>query len=256
MAHNKSKREERLHRERLRSYEARKTVHQEGAARRKRDNILWAIAGTLVVALAVFGQIAYLNANPSTPAASPTTAPPEGESNQGDVPDPALAESREWTGNLVINDIDLKVKLDGVAAPQAVASTIALANDGFYNETSCHRLTTEGIYVLQCGSPDGTGTDGPGYSYGPVENVPADNFYQAGTIAMARADSEYSHGSQFFIVYEDSTIGTAESGYTVIGSITSGIEELRAKITSEGTADGSTDGSPKVPAIIKSFRLE
>ncbi len=252
MANNKSKREERLQRERLRGYEARKTVHAESVVRRKRDNVTWAVVGVLVVALATFGQIAYLNANAPAPEASASATP-----SADGVPDPAIAENRTWTGDLVINDVKLGVELDGAAAPQAVASTISLTQKNFYNDTSCHRLTTDGIFVLQCGSPDGTGADGPGYSYGPLENVPADYKYPAGTIAMARGNTPDSQGSQFFIVYEDSQIGSAANGgYTIIGKITSGLDELNKTVTSQGTADGSSDGKPKVPAVIKSFEVK
>ncbi|MEG3034983.1 MAG: peptidylprolyl isomerase, partial [Aurantimicrobium sp.] len=117
---------------------------------------------------------------------------------------------------------------------------------------------TEGIYILQCGDPAGDGSGGPGYSYGPVENAPADNVYPAGTIAMARQGGNgNSMGSQFFIVYEDSTIPSdAAGGYTVIGHITSGLPELIAQVTSQGTSNGSSDGAPKVPVTLKSVSVK
>ncbi len=84
---------------------------------------------------------------------------------------------------------------------------MSLAESGYFDGTSCHRLTTSGIYVLQCGDPTGTGTGDPGYKFGPVENAPTDDVYPAGTVAMARQGGDAdSMGSQFFLVYEDSTI--------------------------------------------------
>ena len=82
--------------------------------------------------------------------------------------------------------------------------------------------------------------------------------YPAGTIAMARQQLDgYSHGSQFFIVYEDTTLPSDDAGgYTVIGRVTSGLEELRSGITNAGTADGATDGAPAVPVTITEFTLE
>jgi peptidyl-prolyl cis-trans isomerase B (cyclophilin B) len=60
-----------------------------------------------------------------------------------------------------------------------------------------------------------------------------------------------SMGSQFFLVYEESTISSdAAGGYTVIGRITSGLPELIAQVTSQGTSDGGADGSPKIPVTI------
>jgi peptidyl-prolyl cis-trans isomerase B (cyclophilin B) len=91
-----------------------------------------------------------------------------------------------------------------------------------------------------------------------VENAPADDLYPAGTIAMARAGSDaYSTGSQFFIVYADTTIPADEAGgYTVIGTVTSGLDQLVSEVTAAGVADGSTDGTPAVPTTITSFTLQ
>ncbi|MDR2382245.1 MAG: peptidylprolyl isomerase [Bifidobacteriaceae bacterium] len=168
------------------------------------------------------------------------------------VPDPALAEGREWTGEIVTSVGTLGITLDGAAAPQATANFIQLAGDGYYNASSCHRLTTDGIFVLQCGSLTGDGTDNPGYQFGPVENAPADEIYPTGTIAMARAASEDSQGAQFFIVYEPSTI---PGGYSVFGQVTSGLEAIE-QVAAAGTADGSTDGTPATAVIIEWIELK
>jgi peptidyl-prolyl cis-trans isomerase B (cyclophilin B) len=157
-----------------------------------------------------------------------------------------------------LNDVPLGIQLDGAAAPQAVSSTISLINDGFYDGVSCHRLTTGGFFVLQCGDPNGDGSGGPGYSYGPVENAPADNVYPAGTIAMARqGGNAYSMGSQFFIVYDTTTIPADDAGgYTVLGTVTSGLDQLKEKITAAGVEGGATDGKPVVPTTITSATVQ
>ncbi|MGF1646951.1 MAG: peptidylprolyl isomerase [Kineosporiaceae bacterium] len=131
----------------------------------------------------------------------------------------------------------LTAELDGAAAPLAVGNLVGLAQAGFYDGTPCHRLTTEGIFVLQCGDPTATGTGGPGYTFGPVENAPADDVYPAGTLAMARVGGDaQSMGSQFFVVYQDSTIpADAAGGYTVLGTLTSGLDVVQ-RIASAGTA--------------------
>lgn len=253
-------RQTREERARLRAYQARQEVHARKQRRRTRDNVIATIALVVVLALATAAQVFFFSSGPGAPDAAPTptpTATPEAGQNEGDVPPVELAEGRTWTGTLTLNDIPLGVELDGAAAPQAVASEVSLIQSGFYDGLGCHRLTTENIWVLQCGDPAGDGTGGPGYSYGPVENAPADGVYPAGTIAMARQSADgFSHGSQFFIVYEDTTLpADAAGGYTVIGTVTTGLDELRTGVTDAGVADGSTDGAPSTPVAISGFTI-
>ncbi|MDH6237306.1 peptidylprolyl isomerase [Cryobacterium sp. CG_9.6] len=266
MAQNyKHDREARESRARTRAYQARRDVHENQQKRRVRDNIVAGAGLVVVLTLLVVAQVAYFNGGPGTPAptdsaeasasATPTPATVE---NSGDVPSGTIAEDRTWTGTLTLNDVPLGIELDGAAAPQAVSSSISLAQSGFYAGTACHRLTTDGFFVLQCGDPNGDGTGGPDYRYGPVENAPVDNVYPAGTLAMARqGDSAFSQGSQFFIVYDDTTIGAdTAGGYSVIGRVTSGLDELKATITDAGTSDGSTDGAPAVPTTITGITVQ
>nr|WP_241972618.1 peptidylprolyl isomerase [Cryobacterium cryoconiti] len=233
--------------------------------RRTRDNVIAGVAGVAVVALAVGAQILFFSAGPGSTApstaasATPSaSADPSENANTGDVPPSSLAEDRTWSGTLALNDIPLGIELDGALAPQAVSSTIDLINTGFYQDVTCHRLTDGGFFVLQCGDPEGTGSGGPGYSYGPIENAPADNVYPAGTLAMARqGGNAYSMGSQFFIVYDDTTIpADAVGGYTVLGKVTSGLDEIKAQITDAGVADGSADGAPAVPTSITEVSVQ
>ena len=146
---------------------------------------------------------------------------------------------------------DIVIALDP-AAPETVASETFLAESGFYDATQCHRLTTEGIFVLQCGDPAGNGTGGPGYTV-PDENLPAagEANYPAGTVAMANAGPGTS-GSQFFIVYEDTTL---PGDYTIWGTVTSGLD-LVQEVASVGTVDGSSDGAPRQPMIIESATVQ
>jgi peptidyl-prolyl cis-trans isomerase B (cyclophilin B) len=249
----KASKTDRVARDRVRAYEARQEVHTHIIARRKRDNIIAVVAVVLISAITVGAQLLHVAITPATPTATPT-AEPEAQN----VPDISLSEGRTWSGTLTLNDISLQVELDGALAPQAVASTISLATSGFYNNVPCHRLTTAGIYVLQCGDPQGDGTGGPGYSYGPVENAPADNVYPAGTIAMARQSGNgSSQGSQFFIVYADSTIPSdAAGGYTVVGRVTSGLGSLQEAVVEAGVQDGGNDGKPVVDVKITGFSLQ
>ncbi|MGH1550922.1 peptidylprolyl isomerase [Leifsonia poae] len=257
MAPKQNDRDARLARERLRAYQARQTVHVHKAKRRRRDNWVAGIAAIVIVALAVGTQLLYFSAGPGA-AKSSSSAQPSASSSAATVPPKSLAEDRTWTGTMTINGIPLGVSLDGAKAPQAVASTVSLVQKKFYDGLTCHRLTNGGFYVLQCGDPQGNGQGGPGYSYGPVENAPADNVYKAGTIAMARqSNNAESQGSQFFIVYEDTTIPSDDAGgYTVIGQVTSGLDQLKTQVADKGVEGGGSDGKPAVPTTIDTFTLQ
>ncbi|MDJ0350402.1 peptidylprolyl isomerase [Cryobacterium sp. PH29-G1] len=265
MASNyKAERAAREERGRVRSYQARRAVHEHQKKRRVRDNLIAGGGLIVVLTLIVVAQVFYFDGGPGTPTstatatATPTPAATAADENSGEVPSSSLAEGRTWTGTLTLNNVELGIELDGALAPQGVSSTISLAQSGFYNGVSCHRLTTGGFSVLQCGDPVGDGSGGPGYSYGPIENAPTDDLYPAGTIAMARQGGDAaSMGSQFFVVYDDTTIPSdAAGGYTVLGHVTSGLDQLKAEITDAGTADGSGDGTPKVPTTITGITVQ
>ena len=161
---------------------------------------------------------------------------------------PAPGATVPGTLTLTTNCGDIVIDMLADEAPATVASMAFLADTGFYDATACHRLTTSGIFVLQCGDPAGDGTGGPGYQL-PDENLPAEGEanYPAGTVAMANAGPGTA-GSQFFLVYEDTTL---PSGYTIWGQITQGLDLVRA-IAEAGTANGGADGSPAQPVVIES----
>ena len=136
-------------------------------------------------------------------------------------------------------------------APCTTNSFRHLAEKKYFDGTSCHRLTTDGIFVLQCGDPTGTGSGGPGYEFGE-ENVPAEgsNNYPAGTVAMANAGPG-TNGSQFFLVYQDTTL---PAGYTIFGTFTTGLDVVQ-KVADAGVADGSGDGTPKQTTTLTSVTI-
>ena len=252
-------------RERLRLYKARQTIHEHGRKRRSRDNLIAIIGVLAVIALVTGAQLFYFNGGPGTatpvPTATPSdtaTAAPEGQ-NVGDVPDPAVAEGRTWTGSLTLNDVQLGISLDGALAPQAVASLVTDAAAGYYVGKTCHRLVSSPTAgLLQCGSADGTGATDSTYSFGPLENTAPGGIYPAGSIAMARAgDNAYSNGRQFFIVYADATLpDDSVGGYTIVGSVTSGLDQFMASIADAGVVDGAADGAPVVPTSITAFTIQ
>ncbi|MGN6443832.1 peptidylprolyl isomerase [Amnibacterium sp.] len=247
---NRSAREkaEREARKRARSYSIRQQVHELRGRRRRRDDVVAVIAFVLIVGLATTAQVGFFTLGPGAPKPSPSASASPTPTPTRTVAPKSLSENRTWTGTMAIDSVKLGVSLNGKKAPQAVANFIDLAETGFYTGLTCHRLTTAVIYVLQCGDPNGDGSGGPGYTFGPLENVPKDGVYPAGTIAMARGTATDSQGSQFFIVYKDSKLPAP--GYTVFGTVTSGLSALKSTITSKGTANGSTDGKPKVTATL------
>ena len=241
-----SKREREYARKRHEKWLARQAALQ--ARRRRRQVLIGSVLGGLVLVAAVVLAITLTRDDAPAAAAEPS-AP-------ATAPDPAVAEGRTWKTTLSTTAGDVQMDLDGAAAPQAVASFVTLAQQGFFDDTTCHRLTVEGIYVLQCGDPTGTGTGGPEYRFGPIENAPADDVYPAGTVAMARTtDDPSSQGSQFFLVYKDSTIPQdSAGGYTVLGNITGGMDVLQA-VADAGIAEG-TPSTPVTTVTIKGVETQ
>ncbi|MGI8949868.1 MAG: peptidylprolyl isomerase [Ornithinimicrobium sp.] len=182
---------------------------------------------------------------PALPASVPTfqagDAPVPGE--QG----PVRAQVQTSCGPITLD-------LDGQAAPQTVASFSFLAQEGYWGDSPCHRLTTEGIYVLQCGDPTGTGRGGPGYTFG-IENAPSDGLYPRGTVAMARSSELDSNGGQFFIVHSDTMLPTEGGGYTIFGRVTEGMDIIDA-VAAAGVDGGGADGPPAQPISITGVEIE
>lgn len=240
-----------------RRYESGRAERQDRrAALARRRRLLAIVAGLLAALLVAVGVVAALRGTDggTTTAAAPSPTAAEGT---GTAPDPSVAEGRTWTAAVTTSAGGLELALDGAAAPAAVASFVTLAQDGYFDGTPCHRLTTEGIFVLQCGDPTGTGTGGPGYSFGPVENAPADDVYPAGTLAMARRGGDgASMGSQFFLVYQDSTIPSDNAGgYTVFGQVTSGLDVVEA-VAAAGVSGGASDGPPAEPVTLETVSVQ
>ncbi len=194
------------------------------------------------------------SATPSEPAAKAVTPPMSGR-----VPtDPATVSL-----SLTTNQGTLGLQLDNGRAPCTVNNFVSLAQKGYYDKTSCHRLTTgPGLFVLQCGDPKGDGSGGPGYQFNdeypsnqylpddPARNQPL--VYPRGTLAMANSRPN-TNGSQFFIVYQDSQL---PPNYTVFGKVDDKDMGVLDKIAGAGTVDGSTDGRPKTDVLITSARLD
>lgn len=267
MSSKRNKHEEHAAKARLQMFEAKQELEVIKQVRRSRDNRISVLvaAGALIAVIAL--QAVYFSFGPGKISATVKASTSPSASGQYSLPSAGLAQGKNWNGTLNINSYAVEISLDGAKAPQATSNFIYLASKGFFNNTPCHRLTTSGVYILQCGDPTGTGTGGPGYSFGPIENAPAlstvpgqslkAGFYPAGTIAMARRSGDAkSMGSQFFIVYKDSYFpNDSVGGYTIFGKITKGLSALDP-IIAAGVSNGQTDGKPKQSISIASASIQ
>ncbi|WP_277068627.1 peptidylprolyl isomerase [Saccharomonospora viridis] len=133
---------------------------------------------------------------------------------------------------------DIGLELDRALAPCTANSFVHLAEEGFYTDTSCHRIGTRGLQMLQCGDPTGEGNGGPGYT------LPDETFegltYGRGILAMANTGSPDTGGSQFFMVYGDAPL---PPDYTVFGTIDDEGLEVIDEIARAGH-DGRFEPSP------------
>lgn len=151
---------------------------------------------------------------------------------------------------------DLSLTLDADKAPCTVTSFASLAEQGYYDDTSCHRQGNEpGFEFLQCGDPGfdpsadepdpSVGGGDPGYTI--PDEVDGSETYPAGTLAMANTGAPNSGGGQFFIVFGDSQFPPS---YTVWGTLDKKSLKTLTKATASGN-DGfwadSGGGRPNTP---------
>ena len=174
---------------------------------------------------------------------------PQGAARKVDPPPATPTATGSVQATIETTAGTLDATLDADKAPCTVNSFVSLAEQGYFDNTPCHRLTTAAtqIFVLQCGDPTGTGTGGPGYTI-PDEFSPNDT-YGPGTLAMANTGQPDSGGSQFFIVYQQTPLPPK---YTVFGHISpAGVKAVR-KVAAKGTdnAFGQGDGHPKEQVTI------
>jgi peptidyl-prolyl cis-trans isomerase B (cyclophilin B) len=270
LAHDKEQRRRQLAREKLLRQQQRRA--ELGGRARKRN--AW-IAGVVVAVLAVGGGAwaAGLGSDGKKTSAAPGTSPSAPASKAPDPcakpaagtpgtkqwksePKMAIDKSAAYTMNLATTCGAISIKLDAAKAPHTVNSFKFLADQGFFDHTKCHRLTTAAtkIYVLQCGDPKGTGTGGPGYTI-PDENLTALGkpdakgmvTYPAGTVAMANSGQPHTGGSQFFLVYKASPLAPS---YTPFGTISAAGMQVLDKIAAAGESTGNGDGAPNATVVI------
>lgn len=240
---------------------ARQQQRRAEAQRKARRNTVIAssLAVVLAAGLAVWASVALTGddkndtKNDSAATASDT---PSAEPTPSGQPEPAMSidQKATYTMALKTNVGDIKVTMDAAKAPHTVNSFKHLADKKYFDGTKCHRLTTSGIFVLQCGDPKGDGTGGPGYSI-PDENLNglgkagADGMvtFSKGTVAMANAGPN-TGGSQFFLVYKDTKL---PPNYTPFGTFDADGLKVVEDVAKAGVQGGAGDGAPQKAVTIE-----
>jgi peptidyl-prolyl cis-trans isomerase B (cyclophilin B) len=238
-------------------------------ARRRRRNALvaGAILAVFVVVAGVLFATGITGSKSNNSAAAGSTAAGDGTNgtcaftkdtsgnpNLKDVGTPAskVQTTGTTTVTMTTNLGAIGLTLDHAQAPCATASMAYLAQQKFFDNTPCHReVDSEGLKVLQCGDPSGTGSGGPSYQY--KTHVTGKETYKRGTVAMANSGNGFD-GSQFFLVFGDSQL---PANYTVIGTVdAAGLSVLDA-IAANGnnSANGQGDGAPNKPVTIQTMTV-
>jgi peptidyl-prolyl cis-trans isomerase B (cyclophilin B) len=139
--------------------------------------------------------------------------------------------------------------LDQAKAPCTVNSFVSLARQGYFDGTRCHRLADSGLFVLQCGDPTGTGRGGPGYQF--ANETDGTESYVRGVVAMANAGPG-TNGSQFFMVWDDSTSLDRTPDYTIFATLDAAGRDVVATMAAEGQDGSNPDGTgrPNNPSEI------
>ena len=246
-------------------------------ARKRRRNLLIGVTAAAVVL--VVGTVLLVtgtggdDADPAAAEATPTSAaaptpgvvdgsdgtcdwtPVDAAANpnlQADTGTPPVEVTPTGTTEVDVttNVGPIGLTLDNANAPCAVASMVYLAGQGYFDDTVCHRETdSEGLKVLQCGDPSGTGMGGPAYEF-PTQVTGAET-YPRGTVAMANSGQGFD-GSQFFLVYGDSQLPPS---YTVLGTIDEAGLATLDTIAANGNdgSNGPGDGAPTQEVRIQSL---
>lgn len=196
-------------------------------------------------------------AEPSPPAAPAPAGPcayvPEAQAPARPVTPPTAADVvTTGTYEVVLDSSAGQVvfEVDAARVPCALGSLRSLARQGWFDGTPCHRLTTGGILVLQCGDPTGSGSGGPGYTF--ADEALEGATYVRGTVAMANRGPD-TNGSQLFLVYGESPLPPA---YTPVGRITRGLEVLdRVAAAGSDDSNGPGDGRPTTPVLLETVTV-
>jgi cyclophilin family peptidyl-prolyl cis-trans isomerase len=174
-------------------------------------------------------------------------APSAREPETREAPSEPLAAGTTYSLVVTTSCGSFTITLDLGTAPNTSASLVALASDGYYDETTFHRVVPD--FVIQGGDPTGTGGGGPGYQ--TVDVPPSEARYVKGVVAMAKGelDPRGAAGSQFFVVTgEDAGL---PPDYAIVGEVTEGIDAVERI-----EALGMGDAPPSQPVVIETITVE
>jgi len=287
----KNERQRRQARERYRRQQQQRAVRQRQVRRRWVIGLsavaaVGLIAGLLVVFLpGGSGKSASASASKSPTASASASAAAAAEpahhcsysattpaAKKVSFPPAAPDYTASYQATLNTNQGPITFDLLNSKATCTVNSFVHLAEAGYFDNTQCHRMLTSGIYVLQCGDPYATasakltcsstskvGTGTPGYDFAS-ENLTGAK-YPAGTVAMANEGTATSNGSQFFIVFKDSTSGlngTGSPSFTPFATVSSGLDIVQ-NVAKDGYSCQYAQvggGPPKEKVIIDSVTIK
>ena len=144
------------------------------------------------------------------------------------------------------------IELFAKDAPKTVNNFVFLANEGYYENVTFHRVLKD--FVIQTGDPTGTGAGGPGYAF--ADELDNGHRYEPGIVAMANAGPD-TNGSQFFICTgEESEYLNSTPYYTIFGKVIDGMDvvlDINAVPVKETNAEFSR---PVSPVVVTSVTVE
>jgi cyclophilin family peptidyl-prolyl cis-trans isomerase len=170
-----------------------------------------------------------------------------GASTASGRPAQTIDPSKTYVATVDTSEGSFQMTLDPKVAPKTVNSFVYLANQGFYDGLSFHRIAKD--FVIQGGDPKGDGTGGPGYT---LPDEPPKNGYEKYSVAMANSGPGTS-GSQFFIVTSDAgakNLGGPPYLYSALGKVTSGTETIDKVNELGSTASDPAQQTPTKPVAI------
>ncbi len=209
---------------------------------------------SLLVPMLVLGACANGSSSGSQTSTTPATGasceyPVSGQAARTVDPPSTTNVARTGTASvtLKLDGKPVTITMDRSKTPCTVNSFESLAKQGWYTNTKCHRLVDQGIFILQCGDPTGTGRGGPGYSF--ADELTGSETYSKGTVVMANAGPN-TNGSQVFLVWEDTQL---DPSYTVFGQMDAASTDAVAAVAAQGVAADNV--SPNAPALITDVTL-
>ncbi len=230
--------------------------------KRKITVLISVISGILVLGLIVWMVFAFVSGNNNKNKEEETSSYTETEetAEDGVIYEPVidLDENSVYYADIEVADYGtITVELDQDAAPVTVSNFVNLANNGFYNGLTFHRIIED--FMMQGGDPNGNGTGGNTDEEGNEVNIIgefSDNGYEnnlshtRGTISMARTSNDNnSASSQFFIVHKDST-DSLDGQYAAFGCVSEGMDIVDAICeTAEPTDSNGTISAESQPVI-------